>query len=140
MIEAFKILNGIGHCDKAQLFQQQDSIGTRGHPFKLYKKHFRLDIRRNTFSQRIIDHWNIDHWNNLSEHAVESSTLNQLKSRFHIHSLEKSADQVSTRLLYIFYNPATDFEYPTRMDPRGIRLVTDLVTSNIQISRIISVD
>ena len=135
MIEAFKILNAIGHCDEAQLFQQQDSIGTRGHPFKLYKKHFRLDIRRNTFSQRIIDHWN-----NLSEHAVKSSTLNQLKSRFHIHSLEKSADLVSARLLYIFYNPATDFEYPTRMDPRGIHLVTDLVTSNIQISRFISVD
>lgn len=80
MIEVFKILNGIDHCDKVKLFQQQEGSRTRSHPFKLYKKRFRLDIRRYTFSQRIIDHWN-----NLSEHTVESITVNQFKSRLNVH-------------------------------------------------------
>ena len=46
MIEVFKILNGIGKCEKDKLFTLQPMIRTRGHSQKLLKLQFRLDLRK----------------------------------------------------------------------------------------------
>ena len=69
LIEVFKILNGIDNCDKSQLFHTQPLQKTRGHRQKLFKRQFRLDLRKHFFSQRVIDDWN-----NLSENVISSDS------------------------------------------------------------------
>ena len=72
LIEVFKILNGIDNCDKSQLFHTQPLQRTRGHSQKLFKRQFRLDLRKHFYSQRVIDDWN-----NLSENVISSDSINQ---------------------------------------------------------------
>ena len=76
LIEVFKILNGIDKCDKDQLFRVQTNQRTRGHTQKLFKRQFRLDLRKYFFSQRVIDDWN-----SLPEDVVSSENINQFKNR-----------------------------------------------------------
>ena len=82
MIEVFKILNGIGKCEKDKLFTLQPMIRTRGHSQKLLKRQFRLDLRKQFylfiylfFSQRVINGWN-----SLSEKVISRGSINQFKS------------------------------------------------------------
>ena len=49
---------------------------TRGHRYKLYKTRARTEIRKNNYSIRIINDWNI-----LPSTVVEAPTLNSFKSR-----------------------------------------------------------
>ena len=76
MVQVYKIMNDIDKVDKDKLFAMSQYAGTRGHPFKIYKKRFRLNIRGNYFSNRIIDSWN-----ELPENTVMAPTLNSFKSR-----------------------------------------------------------
>ncbi|MCU7801386.1 MAG: reverse transcriptase family protein, partial [gamma proteobacterium symbiont of Lucinoma myriamae] len=80
MVEVYRIINGIDYCDKDKLFTLQQSDRTRGHRFKMYKKKFRLDIRRYSFSQRVIDHWN-----KLPDSVVSAQSINMFKSRLNSH-------------------------------------------------------
>ena len=59
----------------ADFFIMENEHGkTRGHPYKISKLHFRLDIRKNLFTQRIVNDWNI-----LPGSAVMSASVNQFK-------------------------------------------------------------
>ena len=76
VIEVYKIINQIDKINIDKFFTFAQNAGTRGHSRKLYKKRSRLNVRANTFSNRVVDVWN-----NLTESVVTAPTLNTFKSR-----------------------------------------------------------
>ena len=57
LIETFKITSGMYNISKDEFFEFDDG-GRRGHSKKLLKKRCRLDVRKYTFSNRVVDKWN----------------------------------------------------------------------------------
>ena len=76
MIQVFKIMNNIDLVDKNKMFTLSEYTSTRGHPLKIYKRRFRLNLRGNYFSNRTIDTWN-----ELPTNVVMAPTLNSFKTR-----------------------------------------------------------
>ena len=75
-IEVFKILNGYENIDRNMFFSLKKDSTTRGHEVKLVKDQCRLDIRKNSFSQRTINEWN-----KLSTDYLTVSSVNMLKNK-----------------------------------------------------------
>ena len=79
IVETYKIMNNIDKADKDTLFPQNIS-NTRGHKLKIYKRHCRTNIRKYSFSQRVVDLWN-----SLPPEVVEAKSVNSFKSKLNKH-------------------------------------------------------
>jgi len=73
LIETFKIVNRKYNINTELLFQL-DEGDRRGHDQKLFKKRFRLNVRKYAFSNRVIDNWNL-----LPASCINCSTINTFK-------------------------------------------------------------
>ena len=57
MVETFRIINNIDKVNSNKIFPKNENT-TRGHKHKIYKKQCRTNIRKYSFSQRVVDTWN----------------------------------------------------------------------------------
>ena len=80
MVQVFKIIRDIDNIDKNKLFTVTLDSRTRGHQYKLFKRQSRLNIRKNVFSNRVVDTWN-----SLLANVVQAPSLNSFKSRLYRH-------------------------------------------------------
>ena len=63
-----------------EMFFSQEERRTRGHGVTLAKKQCRLDIKKNSFSQRTVNEWNI-----LSADCVGARSVNIFKNKIDIY-------------------------------------------------------
>ena len=71
-------MNGHNDVDRDSLFSMKEvNINLRGHSMKIQKQHARLNIRKNSFTHRVVDHWNM-----LPKTAVEAASINAFKGQF----------------------------------------------------------
>ena len=76
LIQVFKLIKGIDKLDYNKFFQLADNSKTRGHRYKIVKQRCRLELRRNFFSNRVIDSWN-----KLPADVVDAVSLNSFKNK-----------------------------------------------------------
>lgn len=77
MIEVYKILTGKNKTDYRKYFTLSNHKRTRGHVYKLSKNRSRLEIRKNFFSQRVVNKWN-----GLPDEVVNATSVNSFKNLY----------------------------------------------------------
>ena len=73
-------MNWYENIDRNIFFTANEERRTRGHGVTLVKKQCRQDIKKYSFSQRIVNEWNI-----LSADCVGASSVNILKNKIDIY-------------------------------------------------------
>jgi len=76
LMELFKLMKGLSSTPWSHFFKKAEDTSTRGHTWKLAKKHSRCDSRLYFFSQRVINRRN-----KLSQEDVDAQSKNCLKNR-----------------------------------------------------------
>ncbi len=80
MIQVYKILHVMDRTDENNSFTKSQYICTSGHSKKLFKYRCNSELRKQTFSHRIIDEWN-----SLTESIVSANSVNSFKSKLDKH-------------------------------------------------------
>ena len=75
-IEVYKYLRCVYKVDSSSLLPLTTETRTRGHGFKLLKRHCRSQLRSNFFSMRVVNLWN-----SLPDEVVTAPSLNAFKNR-----------------------------------------------------------
>ena len=75
-IEMITIVNGYDDVDRNMFFKHKEGSRTRGRKAALVKEQCRLDMRKYSFSQRVINEWN-----KLPNDCVNASSVNMFKHR-----------------------------------------------------------
>ena len=70
LIETYKIQTGIDGVDSDRMLPMVGESRNRGHSFRIRDKPFRTEVRRNLFSQRVVNVWN-----SLSPNVVEAKAF-----------------------------------------------------------------
>ena len=58
LLEVFKIINGLDSIFTADFFIMENEHDKKGHPYKISKLNSRIDTRKYSFTQRIVNDWN----------------------------------------------------------------------------------
>jgi hypothetical protein len=66
-----------------------NELGLRGHTIEIGKEQSSLDIRKYSFSQRVVNCWNI-----LPQHVVDATSINSFKNK--LDDLLKDMDDISS--------------------------------------------
>ena len=74
MVQTYNIVRHIDIFDKNKLFTVITDARTRGDHYKLFKRRSRSNIRKNVFSNKVVDTWN-----SLPYSAVEAPSINSFK-------------------------------------------------------------
>ncbi|XP_048853901.1 uncharacterized protein LOC125721830 isoform X1 [Brienomyrus brachyistius] len=75
MIQVYKILTGLDAVQANSYFSISLNTRTRGHRWKLAGEHFKLDLRKHFFTQRVVRVWNT-----LPDNVVQAESLGSFKS------------------------------------------------------------
>ena len=77
-IEVFNIVNGYENVDRntCMFFKLKEGSRTREHKAALVKEQCRLDMRKSSFSQKVINEWN-----KLPNDCVNASIVNMFRNR-----------------------------------------------------------
>ena len=81
MHQVYKMINKLERIDPGAFFQlnAQNKV-TRGHSSRFYKPRPRLNIRKNSFSVRVVNDWN-----SLPQSLIDSGTLDEFKASLDEH-------------------------------------------------------
>ena len=80
MLQVFKIVHNYDKISNTELLRLSKYSRTRGHNFKLQKQTVKSEIRKNSFSNRVIDTWN-----SLPYDVVNADSVNSFKSKLNRH-------------------------------------------------------
>ena len=83
LIEVFKILKEYENIDQEMFFDMLQS-NLRGHSLKLTKKTVRLDVAKFSFSNRVVNEWNI-----LDKEIISGCSLAGFKRKLDRHLRDK---------------------------------------------------
>ena len=72
--ETYKILTGLDRVDAGRIFPMVGESRTRGHSLRIQGRPFRMVVRRQFFTQRVVSLWN-----SLPQEVVDAKTLNVFK-------------------------------------------------------------
>ena len=76
VMQTYKIMNNIDKIDEKKFFKPCKEVRTRGHKMRVQKTQCKSLVRRNTFSQRVVNDWNA-----LPDAVVTSGSITQFKGR-----------------------------------------------------------
>ena len=99
MIMVYKIIYGIDGCPFDKFFTFADYQSTRGNSYKLFKQLNHLNVRKYSFSQRIVNDWN-----SLSCDVVQSPLLNQIWTITGLINILNILNSPSPPLVMIWFN------------------------------------